>query len=222
MRKIGFWLVPLLFFSLLPLVFRVWALNQAFFSLSPPDSLPRVGETFNIDLTLSTDEAKVKSAEAILTFDPNKLAVVSLTPGAIFDSYPKKNFDTLGNIDLSGTMTVTTASFSGIGKFGTITFKGLASGETTVSFSCTAGVTTDTNIIQALTDADIVDCNRLSQSSLSITAAVGAPTAAPTTAPSPPPAGGLGPTFSLLVFGLGALAFGGLSLFLAKVYHGPD
>lgn len=222
MRKIGFWLVPLLFFSLLPLVFRAWALNQAFFSLSPPDSLPQVGKTFNIDVTLNTDEAKVKSAEAVLTFDPSKLAVVSLTPGAIFDSYPKKDFDTLGNIDLSGAMTVTTASFSGIGKFGTITFKGLASGETTVSFSCTVGGTTDTNVIQALTDADIVDCNRLSPSSLSIGAVVGAPTAAPTIPPSPPPAGSLGPTFSLLVFGLGLLALGGLSLFLVKVHHGPN
>lgn len=222
MRRVGFWLTGLLFVVLLPLVPRAWALNQAFLSLSPPDSLPRAGETFNLDITLNTDEARVKSADAVLSFDPAKISVVSLTPGAIFDSYPKKNFDTAGNINLSGAMAETTASFSGIGKLGTITFKGLASGTTTISFSCTSGEATDTNIIQTLTNADIVDCSRVSSSSVSIAAAVGAPTAAPTAVPSPPPAGNLEATSSLATLGLGLLVVGGLSWWLIRGSYGSD
>jgi hypothetical protein len=145
-----------------------------------------------------------------------------LTPGAIFDSYPKKAFDTSGNINLSGAMTVTTASFSGIGKFGTITFKGLASGTTTVSFACRASGRDDTNVTQILTDADIVDCSRLSPSLLSITAAVGAPTATPTAVPSPPPAGMLEPTRFLLTFGVGLLTVGGIGWWFARGHHDPD
>lgn len=221
MRKTRFYLFGLLLFFLLPLVSRAWALNQAFFSLSPPDSLPRVGETFDVDITLNTDEAKAKSAAAVLTFDPAKLSVVSLTPGALFSSY-QKSVDDLGKITLSGTMAETTASFSGIGKFGTITLQGLASGSTTVSFSCTSGVTTDTNVIQVLTGANVVDCQRLSSSSISIAAAVGAPTAAPTVAPSPPPAGSLKPTSFFLIFGLGLLILGSLSWQLVKDRHGPN
>lgn len=222
MRRLWFLLTILVFVSFLPLASRAWALNQAFFSLSPPDLIPRVGESFNIDITLNTDEAKVKGADAVLTFDPAKLSVVSLTPGAIFDSYPKKSFDTSGNINLSGAMAATTASFSGIGKFGTITFRGLVSGTTTVSFVCRAGGRDDTNVTQILTDADIVDCSRLSASSLSIIAAVGAPTATPTAVPSPPPAGMLEPTRFLLVFGAGLLVVGGIGCWFARGHDDPD
>ena len=210
----------LLFVSLLVLAPRVWAINKAFFSLSPPDVLPRVGQTFDIDISLNTDEAKVKSADVVLTFDPAKLSVVTLTPGAVFDSYPTKNFDALGNIKLSGLMSLSTASFSGIGKFGAITFKGVSSGATTVSFSCTSGETNDSNITQILTNMDIVDCGRLSPSSISIAAAVGAPTATPVATASPPPAGSPSSTFLLSILGLGFLTVGGLRLWLVAKQHG--
>lgn len=220
MRKIKFVLSGFLFVSLLVLAPRVWAINKAFFSLSPPDVLPRVGQTFNIDITLSTDEANVKSADAVLTFDPAKLSVVTLTPGAIFDSYPVKSFDALGNIKLSGLMSLSTASFSGIGKFGTITFKGISSGTTTVSFFCTPGETNDSNITQILTNMDIIDCGKLSPSSISIAAAVGAPTATPVATASPPPAGNINSTFLLSVLGLGFLTAGGLRLWLVAKQYG--
>ena len=219
MRKLNI-LVPcvLLFLFLVP-ASQVWAINKAFFSLSSPDTLPKVGETFNIDITLNTDGANVKSADAVLTFDPAKLSVVSLTPGAIFDSYPTKNFDALGNIKLSGAMTSATASFSGIGKFGTITFKGDSSGTTTISFSCTPGKTNESNITQILTNADIVDCGKLSPSSISI-AAVGAPTITPIATASPPPAGNTNPTFLFFILGLGLLVIGSLKLLLVQNQYG--
>lgn len=220
MRKPKFFLPGFLFVFLLVLAPHVWAINQAFFSLSPPDVLPRVGQTFNIDVTLNTDEANIKSADAVLGFDPAKLSVVTLTPGAVFDSYPTKNFDALGNIKLSGLMTSTTASFSGIGKFGTITFKGMSSGTTTISFSCIPGAINESNITQILTNTDIVDCNRLSPISVSIAAAVGAPT--PIATASPPPAGNTNPTFLFFVLSLGLLAFGGLKLCLTQKQHGQN
>lgn len=222
MRKPKLLLPCFLFFFFLILVSRAWAINKAFFSLSPPDVLPRVGQTFNIDVTLNTDEANVKSVDAVLTFDPVKLSVVTLTPGAVFDSYPTKNFDTLGNIKLSGAMTSTTASFSGIGKFGTITFKGVSSGTTNISFSCTPGEANDSNITQILTDTDIVDCDKLSPTSISIAQAVGAPTATPIATASPPPAGNTNPTFLFFILSLGFLIIGSLKLWLTQNKYGQN
>lgn len=220
MRKLPILVPCFLFFLYLVIASRVWAINKAFFSFSPPDTLPKVGETFNIDINLSTDEAAVKSADTVLGFDPAKLLVVTLTPGAIFDSYPTKDFDMLGNLKLSGAMTSPTASFSGIGKFGTITFKGVSSGTTTVSFSCTPGATNESNITQILTNTDIIDCNKLSPLTLSIAAAVGAPTATPIATATPPPTGNTNPTFLFFVFSLGLLAFGAIKLWLVQNQHG--
>ena len=220
MRKLTLLFSCLLFFLSLVVASRVWAINKAFFSFSPPDTLPKVGETFNIDINLNTDEANIKSADAVLTFDPVKLAVVTLTPGAIFDSYPTKNFDTLGNIKLSGAMTSTTASFSGIGKFGTITFKGVSSGTTTISFSCTPGETTESNVRQIYTNTDIIDCGKLSPSALSIAAAVGAPTTTPIATATPPPTGNTNPTFLFFTLSLGLLTLGAVKLWLVQKQHG--
>jgi hypothetical protein len=207
------------FVFVLPLIFvkSVGAINQAKFSLAPPDLLPRVGETFSVNITLDTDGADVKNADAVLTFDPAKLSVVALTPGQLFDSYPTKSFDAAGNIKLSGAMTVATASYSGVGKFGSISLKGISAGTTTVAFTCTPGVTTDSNITQILSNTDVLDCTKLIPISLTIAKAIGAPS--PEATPTPPPAADLTPTFFLTLAGIGLVAFGSLNLFLGKKYY---
>jgi len=210
MKKCLLFLVIPLFFA-----FPVFALNKGFFSFSSPDTLPTVGKTFNIDLTLNTDGSDVKRADAVITFDPAKLTVVTLTPGAIFTSYPVKEFSG-GTIRLSGEMQPATASFSGIGKFGTITFKGKSAGTTTISFSCTPGETNESNIIQAITGGDIIDCGRLSPLSLSITQPVGAPTTTPVATATPPPTGISQPTFFFFLLGLILLLGGGSKFFNLK------
>lgn len=217
MLKCAPWIVLvviLVFVSLLTSNKLVWAINQAKFSLSPPDLLPRVGEIFNVDITLTTDGAHVKSADAVFTFDPAKLSVISLTPGQLFDSYPTKTFDTLGNIKLSGAMTVATASYSGVGKFGSIAFKGITAGTTTVSITCTPGVTNDSNITQILTNTDIIDCTKLTPASFTIMKALGAPT--PEASPTPPPAANFTPTFFLTLIGLGFVSLGGIKLWAER------
>lgn len=210
-------LATLVLTALLTSVKSIWAVNQAKFSLSPPDILPRVGEIFNVDITLDTDGANVKNSDAVLTFDPTRITVVSLTPGRLFDNYPIKSFETPGNIKLSGAMTVATASYSGIGKFGGITFKGATAGTTTVSVSCTPGVSTDSNVIQILTNVDIIDCTKLVPISFTIAKAIGAPT--PEATPTPPPASDLTPTFFLTLAGLGLVTLGSTKLWLERKYH---
>jgi hypothetical protein len=193
------------------------AINQAKFSISPPDLLPRVGEIFSVDITLDTDEANVKSADAVLTFDPAKLSVVTLVPGQLFDNYPTKSFDVAGNIKLSGAMAATTASYSGVGKFGSISFKGISAGTTTVAFTCTPQGNTDSNITQILTNTDIIDCSKLVPVSFTIAKAIGAPT--PEATPTPPPAADLTPTLLLTLGGIGLIVFGSLRLWLEKRYY---
>lgn len=203
MKKL-FPLLGILF--LFPLALKVGAFNKAFFSFSSPDVPPRIGQTFEIAITLNTDGADVRKAEAVITFDPAKLTVTTISPGAIFSSYPQKSFSE-GTIRLAGEM-AGTASFSGIGKLGTITFQGKSAGTTTLSFSCTPGETNESNIIQAVTNGDIIDCGRLSPLSLTILSAIGAPATTPIATATPPPSGYLGPTFLLFLPGCALLAVG--------------
>jgi hypothetical protein len=190
--------------------------QPAYFTFGTASSQPTVGKSFTLPVIIDTGSQKVAGGDAIIRYDPQALSVVRVEPGEIFDTYPSNTFDLAGNIQISGAMSETTASFSGRGTFGTLTLRGNRAGSTTISFTCSEGQNNDSNILQALTNVDIIDCTRTNSTTLLIAAA---PTAPPTAAPpaaTASPSGGLGTAGSaqtsliLAVAGVGLLLLGGL------------
>lgn len=194
---------------------QVRAQNEsAYLSFGNPSSQPTVGKNFSLPIIIDTANQKVAGADAVIRYDPQALAVVMVNPGEIFDTYPRHSYDLTGNIQLSGAMSATTASFSGRGTFGTLTFRPNQAGSTTLSFNCTEGQFNDSNILQALTNLDIIDCQKTSATTLLIAAAptpVGQPSASPSASPSP--LGKTGSFETTLIFagtGLALILTGGL------------
>lgn len=116
-------------------------------NFSPADKTVIVKEQFTIDVMVDTVGYSIGGAGVKIVFDPNKLAVIKIEPGAIFSDYPSLIFD-----NNEGKMTISAISasmdelFTGQGKIATIQFEAKNSGETKVDFEFVPGRTTDSNL----------------------------------------------------------------------------
>jgi hypothetical protein len=211
-KRIGFTLLGLSCLGILAKV-ALAQTQSAYFTLGTASSVPTVGRSFTLPIIVDTGDENVAGADAVIRYNPQTLSVVRVDPGEIFDNYPRHTFDQAGNIEISGAMSETIASFSGRGTFGVITLRGAQAGSTTISFSCTPGQANDSNILQAITNIDIIDCDRTEPTTFLVAAAptpVGLPTASPTASPAPIGTAGSA-ELTLILAGLGLLliTFGG-------------
>ena len=116
----------------------------ASFLLSPAQATMTVGELWGVEILLSTNEAKVDGADAILRYDPRMLRVLELQKGDLFEEYVAESVDGVkGEIRLSG-LTFDPRPKTGI--LGTILFEPLSQGTTVVFFEFTPGATKDSNV----------------------------------------------------------------------------
>lgn len=125
----------------------------------------KVGETTDVNITLSTGGRKTDGTDVILTFDPNILEVVPATSsgsvkppvkvGKVYSDYPLNSLESPGRIVLSG-ITGFSESFSGTGVVGTITFKAKKIGTTEIKIEKEAGSTTDSNVVESVSTRDIL------------------------------------------------------------------
>ena len=139
--------------------------QSATITLDPVTSAVPVGQTFTVYVGIDTEGEEVVSADVILKFDSAYFQIVSVTKGTngltpffadFFHSiYPNEVY-------LGAAHTDPVIGKIGSGVLGTITLMGKTAGVTDLLFDCTAGKTSDTNIIKAdQTATDIVNCTRL-------------------------------------------------------------
>jgi hypothetical protein len=176
----------------------------ASFSLSPASGTYKTGTSFNVNINLNTGGNQTSGADAIILYEPEKLAAQSITPGTIFSSYPVKTINsTAGRISISGIVTEATSSFVGEGTFATITFKVLSSGTTTLRFDFKAGEPTDSNVAKKGTQGEDI-LSSVSNATYTLTG-----TTNPSPTGSPPPTSGIFElTLGLLLAGFTLLASG--------------
>lgn len=174
------------FFLLLVLAYTflaipIHAAHAAIMSLDPASASAPVGGTFTVKVTIDTEGETVTSADAILLYDSTRLQVQNIVEG---DSGQQPFFpDFFQNIGPSqlyiGASVIDPIDTRiGQGILATITFQGIAAGIADVTFDCTPGKTSDTNISKSDKNAtDIVECARLTPGRYTIGA--GEPTATP-------------------------------------------
>lgn len=125
----------------------------------------KVGEELMVDILVDTGGKPTDGSDVILNFDPKTLAVqfssVSgklspVLPGMVYGSFPINTLDSTGSkIVISGISSVG-ATFSGQGSLGSVTFKAIAPGSTTVAVDFILGSTVDSNIIESNSAKDIL------------------------------------------------------------------
>ena len=119
--------------------------------LSPEFQELKVNEEFTVEVLLSSNQ-KLIGADALLSFKPEILEVVSIDDGNIFSKTPLKSVEN-GKIKITAVEEDRGKTFSGEGSLAKIKFKTKDAGETDLELELTQGSTTDSN----LTTAEVKD-----------------------------------------------------------------
>lgn len=131
-------------------------------SLSPASGTFNKGCAFNLEIKLDTGEQQTDGTDAIILYDQGKLTATTPTAGTIYADYPGTNVDeNSGKITISGLASVSSA-FSGQGTLATLHFTvkdTSATGATMIKFDFDSNdrtKTTDSNVVQRGTVADVL------------------------------------------------------------------
>lgn len=190
-------------------------------TLTPVSGSYTNGSTFTVSIGVNSETEKSSAVDVWATFDPAILEVVeikkSTTPPFPFDMTPVID-NVGGKFDFSCASTNMSAAEDVAinGELAVVTFKAKATGTGIVRFTCTPGLTTDSNIFNSALN-DVISCSANSSGSYTITAATASSTTTtptPTTATSTstttltttaattlPQTGVIGTTVGLIVFG---------------------
>lgn len=111
----------------------VHAAGSATFTLSPTNTSVETGDTFSLSVLVTPNGESLDTARIELDWDASKLEVLSVDLGSLFPYLSPSNEIDNTNGDLSyGAFKFGTAVTSS-GTFGTVTFRALASGSTSIS-----------------------------------------------------------------------------------------
>lgn len=167
-------------------------------TLDPLSSSTPAGNQFQVQILIDTEGDSATSVDAILNYDSTILQVASIVNGgAGVDPFFPDFFQNIGTgeIYIGAAVLDPIDKKTGTGTVATITFEGIAEGVSDLTFDCTPGKTSDTNISKSDKNVtDIVDCTKLSKGQYSVGTGI-APTKAPVTpgptnTPVPPGKGG--------------------------------
>ena len=125
--------------------------GEATLSLDPAQGNFRLGEVFEVVVQMDTKGEPAVGIDAIVNYDPNILEVVEITPGTLFTTYFRKGENKeKQKIYLNAAIfTKAEKPFVGQGVFGTIKFRSIKSGKTTLSFEYIPRATGDSNVTTA-------------------------------------------------------------------------
>ncbi len=158
-------------------------------SFDPTQQGVVVGQQFTVKININTGGQQTSGADALITYDPNILSVVSASNGGFYTNFANNPLSSVNNKYLiSGFETDSTSLKSGTGTLATVTFSGKANGTSVVSFDCTTGSKSDSNIIAANTANDIINCSSLAQASFTVGPANATPVTSGTSGNNPTPA----------------------------------
>jgi len=118
--------------------------HSASFLLAPSGGTVVLGEVFEVLILLSTGEARVDGADAILRYNPKMLRVVALEKGGLFEEQLQNRVD-----DVAGEIRLSDMTFDAgpkMGTFGVVSFEALQRGATSVFFDFLPGATRDSNV----------------------------------------------------------------------------
>lgn len=180
-------------------VFAAEAHAQVFkFQLANPSQSIKVNDTFAVKILINTAGKQVINGDALMTFDPVKVSIDSAATGNFFTYFSANPLggSTTKYLVSSWEESVGNAkSASSDTLFATLSMTAKSQGTTSLTFDCTVGTESDSNINQASDSKDVIVCP-LSPLSLTIGAASG-PSTTPTAGPSSTPGPTATPTIKL-------------------------
>lgn len=179
-------------------------------SLSPSSGNYSVNDTFSVTVNVDSAGEVVGGVDGVGTYDSSKLELTSAVKasGMVFESSDSGgncsiNTSTAGKFSFTCYSNDSLSDKAVSGSLVVLNFKAASTGTAAVSFTCTNGSTTDSNIVKTSTSGDVIVCGENVAGSYVIGESSGddnESTATPTSG-TLPKTGSVGTTLGLIAFG---------------------
>lgn len=118
-----------------------------------------VGDNLNVDIFINANGKPTTGTDLLIKYDPNFLSLTktSFTKGSIYSEYLGQSVDNTKGFYRNSGLSPISSKKSTDGKFGTLSFKVLAAGNTKVTVDFKPGASNDSNVIDNKTSKDILD-----------------------------------------------------------------
>jgi hypothetical protein len=188
MNKILKWLgLPIIVFVFIWHASAVGAKAGPRLYFEPSEGNYNVGDNFDVVVQIDTGDKEAMAADALISFDQNKLKVNQVSAGDFFSGFDYNIENANGKLTIYSFSEQALVTNSGVGEIATISFEATAEGTASVSFLCESGVDTDSAIWDQQGN-DLIDCAACGSGSYVIGAGEPEPTEEPqpTSAPEEP------------------------------------
>lgn len=127
--------------------------------LTAPKKIYQVGDIIKVTVG-QTSSKNVRGTDIVINYDPKILEASggAFEKGTSYKEYSNLLVDSrLGTIQISGFTAINERAVSGTGVFGALNFKAKQALKTQVTLDFTPGLTTDSNIVDAKSNQDILE-----------------------------------------------------------------
>ena len=123
----------------------------------PTTDTVSLNEEFEVTVTLSADGLVLDGADAIVSFDPEKLEAVSIRESSLFSSYPRKTTDnSAGEVKITGFGNPDRKELEQESDFAYITFRAISPGEAMINFEFEPGKTNLSVMVEKDTSKNVL------------------------------------------------------------------
>lgn len=169
-------------FLFIPLFRSVFAATLQF---DPTTIKTSAGQTFEVKINVNAGTDQIISVDAYILYDKTLLEAQSVTDGTFFPT-ASKYLGQDGKVYAAGVVDDINKPKTGAGTIATVVFKGKKSGTLSLTFDCTNGSLTDSNVLKNdANNTDIIQC--ASNGKASVTIGAGASSGQDTTSPTATP-----------------------------------
>lgn len=143
------------------------AAHAAFLKFDQASFQVDVDETFDVQVIVDPGSDEITSVDAYITYDSSIINADSVTEGEYFPTV--LNDLTTGKVYIAGLVDSPSDFKTGVGTVATITFKGLAEGETDLVFDCDGQATVTSKVIQNdINSTNIIQCSQNGTATITI------------------------------------------------------
>lgn len=145
----------------------VTGVEAAFLKFDPASVTSTVGNTFDIKLNIDAGSDTVNATDIVVLYNTSLLEVQSVADGTFFPTV-SSDTSTAGRLYVAGYIDPgTPTGKTGTGTVATATFKVKAAGSSELTFDCTQGSQTDSNIASGPDATDVIVCSSNNKATIS-------------------------------------------------------
>jgi hypothetical protein len=174
------------------------------------------GQSFDLNINVNAGSDQITSVDAFILYNSSLFDVSSISDGTFFPTVSKDSSQA-GKVYVAAMVSDPASSKTGSGTIATIKFKAKSDGSADITFDCTQGSTTDSNVTKNdLNATDLIQCASNGKATITIgaggsTTSTNTPTSIPAVNPtSLPRSGGFDNVVKYSVPGAILLLIGGL------------